>query len=142
MTGENRGQAATTALVEWGPLLFRGIVAVLLVPAGATKLLNYGSSASQFAELGIPVAGVMVLFVGVVELLGGALVGMGVAGRLSAVAVLPIMVVAIALTGPHVSSVAVVLGCLGIAVAGTGKLSLGEPSDQVATYLAGKLTSG
>jgi len=141
MTGEDRGQAAITALVEWGPLLFRGLVAALLVPAGATKLLNYGSSASQFAELGIPVAGAMVLFVGVVELVGGALVGVGVAGRLSAVAILPIMVVAIALTGPNVSSVAVLLGSLGIAVAGTGKLSLGEPRDQVATYLAGKVTS-
>ena len=115
---------------DWIPVLLRVVVALFLVPGGATKFVDYGGQTAFFAELGIPAPGATVLLVGVVELGAAATIATGTAGRVGALAVVPIMVTAIVLAGPVLSNVAVLVGTIGVAVLGTGRYSRWEPLEE------------
>ena len=98
---------------DWLPVVLRAVVVLFLVPGGALKFVDYAGQASFFASLGIPAAELTVIVVGLLELGAAVMIATGTAGRVGAVVVIPIMVTAIALAGPELSNVAVLVGCLG-----------------------------
>jgi len=110
-------------LREWGPIPLRGFLVVLVVP-GSQKLLDYGSQVDFFAELGIPAPELLVPLVGVIELAAATLIMFGIAGRLGAALMVPIMLVAMATAEVNAFNTAVLVACLGILVLGTGRYSL------------------
>ncbi|WP_269931636.1 DoxX family protein [Aminobacter sp. HY435] len=58
-------------------LAARLLIAVLFVPAGVSTLTNISGSAGYFAGLGLPLPTLLAIVVGLIELLGGALVMVG-----------------------------------------------------------------
>ena len=110
-------------LREWGPIPLRGFLVVLVVP-GSQKLLDYGSQVDFFAELGIPAPELLVPLVGVIELAAAVLIVCGIAGRIGATLMVPVMLVAMATAEVNAFNTAVLVSCLGILVLGTGRYSL------------------
>lgn len=134
MTTEHRTTPNRNAWLDsgadWLPVLLRAVVSLFLIPGSSMKFIEYAGQAAFFAELGMPAPGATVLLVGVVELGAAVLIVTGTAGRVGALAVVPIMVTAILLTGPAVSNVAVLVGSIGIAILGTGRFSRWEPLEE------------
>jgi uncharacterized membrane protein YphA (DoxX/SURF4 family) len=80
-------------------LLVRVMVGVVFLTEGVQKFLDPGGlGAGRFAKIGIPWPELMGPFVGVVEVVGGALVLLGLLTRLAAAALVIDMVVAIVST--------------------------------------------
>jgi len=110
-------------LQEWGPIPLRVFLIVLVVP-GSQKLLNYGSQVDFFSELGIPAPELLVPLVGVIELTAATLIAFGIAGRLGAALMVPVMLVAMATAEINAFNTAVLVASLGILVLGTGRYSV------------------
>ena len=80
-------------------VVVRAVVGAIFVSEGAQKFLFAAELGSgRFAKIGIPFPDVMGPFVGVVEIVGGALLAVGVAVRAVSVPLLISMVVAITTT--------------------------------------------
>ncbi|MFW6321441.1 MAG: DoxX family protein [Halohasta sp.] len=122
----------TDRLQEWGPLPLRVFLVVLVVP-GSTKLLDYGGQVDFFADLGIPAPELLVPIVGVIELTAAVLIVAGIAGRLGAALVVPIMLVAMATAEVNALNTAVLVASLGILALGTGRYSLVSTEELVAS---------
>jgi putative oxidoreductase len=85
-----------TSRLDWlGPLLARITVGVLFISTGWGKVHNLAKVAAFFAELHIPAPALQATFVSYVELIGGALVLIGLCTRLAAVPLICSMTVAI-----------------------------------------------
>lgn len=117
---------------EWAPIPLRLFLVVLVVP-GSNKLLNYSSQVDFFAELGIPAPELMVPFVGVLEIIAAVLIVFGVAGRLGAVSMVPVMLTAMATAEVNAFNTAVLVSCLGIVALGTGRYSLKTDQELLAS---------
>jgi len=78
------------------PLLSRLVIGVVFTHSGWGKLHDLDQVASFFASLGVPFPELQAPFVATVELVGGALVGLGLATRLAAIPLIGTMVVALA----------------------------------------------
>jgi putative oxidoreductase len=78
------------------PLLARLVIGLVFVPTGWGKLHNLPDIVDFFRQLGIPYPEVQAPFVSSVELVGGALVLVGLGTRLAAAPLIGTMVVAIA----------------------------------------------
>jgi putative oxidoreductase len=92
-------------LAEGGRILIR-VLAVLRVAAGVVfvafgvgKFTSHASELASFKSYGLPAAEVFVYVVGVVEIVGGALLITGVLTRIAAVTLAADMVGAIAVSG-------------------------------------------
>ena len=119
-------------------LLVRVAVGAIFVSEGIQKFLFVESlGVGRFAKIGIPVPGLTAPFVGVVEIVGGALLIAGLATRLAAVPLVIDMLVAIASTKLPIlmksgfwamahearTDFAMLLGCIFLAIVGAGRLS-------------------
>jgi putative oxidoreductase len=82
-------------------LVARVAVGVLFVLAGFSKLRDLGDATSSFAALGIPRPELMAPFVGAVEVVGGAMLVLGLLTRLAAVPLAIVLVVALATAKAH-----------------------------------------
>lgn len=89
-------------------------VAILVAKPAFSKVLTYESSVSLFSSLGIPFPALMVLVAGVVEVVAVSLLLVGVGYRVAALALIPVMLVAIVYAGPDWKNLAVLLGALSI----------------------------
>ncbi|MEY7848727.1 DoxX family protein [Natrarchaeobius sp. A-rgal3] len=116
---------------DWVPVVLRGLVALLLAPAAVLKFVDYSGQAALFAEYGIPAPETTVLLIGAIQLPLAILIALGIAGRLGALLVIPIMVTAMLTAGVEATNVVVLLGCIGIVLLGTGNYSLWEPEDEL-----------
>ena len=76
-------------------LLLRGIWGGGFIQAGWGKLQNYEQTAAFFEKIGIPFSHLLTPFVGVVELVCGALLAVGLASRLVSLPLIATMVVAL-----------------------------------------------
>jgi len=112
---------------DWLPVVLRGLVALVLTPAAVLKFVDYSAEAAAFAEYGIPAADVTVLLVGAIQLPAAAMIAFGIAGRLGALVLVPIMVTAMLTAGIVPANVVVLLGCVGIVRFGTGSYSVWQP---------------
>lgn len=85
-----------TSKLDWAaPLVARITLGVLFVSTGWGKVHDLEKVASFFTELGIPMPHVNAVLVSFVELVGGGLLLLGLASRLSALPLLASMAVAI-----------------------------------------------
>lgn len=98
----------------WLQLGLRFGVAWLVVGPAVSKFLTHGRSVAFFAGLGIPAPTAMVLLAGVVEVAAVALLVLGVGDDLAALALLPVMLVAMLYVGPDWKNLAVLGGCLAL----------------------------
>ena len=124
-----------TQRIDWlGPLVARITLGVLFVSTGWGKVHNLAKVTAYFNELGIPFAGVQAPMVSFIELIGGALLVIGLLSRIAAVPLMGSMVVAI-LTAQreNVHSLPDLFGLvewtyfallLWVAIAGPGRISL------------------
>ena len=117
-----------------GPLVLRLSLGAVFLGTGWGKLHNLGQVTSFFTELGIPFPGVQAPMVAGIELVGGALILLGLLTRFAALPMMAIMAVAI-LTAkrPEIDGIRSLLafdeftylaGFLWLFVAGAGKASL------------------
>lgn len=113
-------------LTRWLPIPLRVLVVALVVGPGIEKFASYGEVVGRFEGMGIPAPGLMVLASGAVELLAVAAAVLGL-GRLPFVALTGNMVVAVIASGPAPNAIAALAAALGLAVLGTGALSLWQP---------------
>ena len=119
-------------------LLIRVAVGAIFVSEGIQKFLFADAlGVGRFAKIGIPMPGVAAPFVGVVELVGGALLLAGLATRLAAVPLVIDMLVAIGSTKIPIllksgfwamahearTDLAMLLGCAFLAIVGAGPWS-------------------
>lgn len=116
---------------KWLPVALRVVLVVLLAPPAFAKFLAYGEQVEGFAGYGIPAPGVMVIVVGVFEVLAVLAALVGAAGRLAAVPLPVIMVVAMVSAGVVANNVAVLVCAVGIVVLGTGALSVWKPEEKL-----------
>jgi len=123
--------ASGAGLREWLPVGVRLVVALVLGPAGALKFLDYGSEVTAFASYGVPAAEWVVPVIGVLELAAAAAIALGVAPRLAALVVIPVMVAAMALYAVVPSNSVVLLGCVAIVALGPGKFAVWEPEGEI-----------
>jgi putative oxidoreductase len=82
---------------EYAPLILRVVVGLLFMLHGWPKLSNLEGTTGFFGSLGIPAPGLMALFVGLVETVGGLALVLGAFTRLVALLLVADMVVAILL---------------------------------------------
>ena len=82
--------------LDWlGPLVARFTLGVLFVSTGWGKVHSLAKVTAYFSELGIPFPGIQAPMVSFIELIGGALLVIGLATRLAAVPLMGSMAVAI-----------------------------------------------
>lgn len=129
---------STTQKLDWlAPLVARITLGVLFVSTGWGKVHNLAKVTAYFSELGIPFASVQAPMVSFIELIGGALLVIGLASRLAALPLMGSMAVAI-LTAQreNVHGLPDLFGLvewtyfallLWVAFAGPGKVSLDHP---------------
>ena len=126
---------STTKKLDWlGPLVARITLGVLFVSTGWGKVHSLAKVTAYFTELGIPFPGIQAPMVSFIELIGGALLVIGLASRIAAVPLMGSMLVAI-LTAQreNVHGLPDLFGLvewtyfallLWVALAGPGKISL------------------
>jgi len=67
---------------RWGVAAVRVVMGLIFVHAGWNKLVaGFGVVASNFAKMGMPMPGLTGPFIALLELIGGALLVVGLAGR-------------------------------------------------------------
>src|SRR6478736_7299091 len=147
-----------TRRLDWlGPLVARITLGVLFVSAGWGKVHNLAKVTAYFGELGIPFPGLQAPMVSFIELIGGALLIVGLASRFAAVPLMGSMAVAI-LTAQreNVHGLPDLFGLvewtyfallLWVAIAGPGKVSLDhvlfgrKPAKQQSTPMSSELSA-
>ncbi|WP_266080422.1 DoxX family protein [Haladaptatus caseinilyticus] len=117
---------ATSQLRNWLPLVLRILIAATLALPATGKFLDYGGQVEFFASLGIPAPGILVLLVGVAELASVIMLLFGIAGRVAALGLIGIMLVAIIIAGANPLNLTILLASVGILALGTGPYSLWE----------------
>ena len=85
-----------TQKLDWlGPLTARITLGVLFMSTGWGKVHNLAKVTAYFSELGIPFPGIQAPMVSFIELIGGALLLIGLASRIAALPLMASMAVAI-----------------------------------------------
>jgi putative oxidoreductase len=120
-------------------ILIRLLVSLVFVSEGIQKFLFPDAlGVGRFTKIGIPAPEVLALFVGVVEIVFGFLVGVGLLTRLAAVPLIINMLVAIATTKVPIllqkgfwtmahdsrTDLSMLLSCVFLLIVGAGPLSL------------------
>ena len=90
-----RAQRVVSRLDWLAPLLARITLGVLFISTGWGKVHNLAKVAAFFAELHIPAPAIQATFVSYVELIGGALILLGLFARLASLPLIGSMAVAI-----------------------------------------------
>lgn len=85
----------TNRYAHLAPLILRLAAGLVFIAHGYPKLLAPAGFAEFFGQVGIPAPSVMVLVVGAVEVIGGALLLVGYGTRLAAALLAAVMLVAI-----------------------------------------------
>jgi uncharacterized membrane protein YphA (DoxX/SURF4 family) len=131
-------------LRRWTPLVFRAMVVWQLTWPALSKFVLYDSRVEHFRhDYGIPFPEVMVPVVGTFETAMVIAALFGLAGRLAAIPVIAIMLVAITTGGLNEGNVMILTGSVGILLLGTGPLSLWDLRRSSLSKVAGSLlTSG
>jgi putative oxidoreductase len=115
----------------WALTTVRWASGIVFVSFGAGKFVNHASEASSFESYGLPWPGVFADAIGVLELLGGALLLVGLLTRLAALVLAGDMIGAIVvsglLRGEAISltlAPALLVAMAALAVLGPGRLAL------------------
>jgi uncharacterized membrane protein YphA (DoxX/SURF4 family) len=117
------------------------VVGITTYPA-LRKFLQYPARVAQFETWGIPWPELAVLAAGTVQLLAVATIALGFGGRLGAGALAVVMAVAMTTAGPNLFNGTVFVSALAIAVLGTGRYSVWDPTVAELTQLPDGLPTG
>lgn len=112
---------------NWLPVGLRVLAILLVVPPAVSKFLAYGTQVAQFEMWGVPAPAISVLVAGVIELLAVIAFVLGAAGRVAALGLASVMVVAMLTAGMNPLNALVLLSAIGIIVLGTGRFSVWMP---------------
>ncbi|WP_458209406.1 DoxX family protein [Haladaptatus sp. NG-SE-30] len=123
-------------LRRWLPLILRTLIVVIVAIPAITKFADYAGQVEFFTSLGIPAPEVMVLVVGFVEVASIVMLALGTAGRVAALALSVVMLVAIVTDGANPLNVTVLLASLAIIYLGTGPYSLWQPEDRYVSQVS------
>jgi putative oxidoreductase len=121
----------TDKYYDYGLLVLRIAISMIALH-GIMKLMSLDGTAAFFGKLGIPIAGVMAVFIALLETVGGICILLGIATRVFGVLLACEFVVAILLTNPfkgimpHEAELWFLLTGIAIALTGPGKYSLRE----------------
>ena len=128
--------AHTSAATAWGLLVLRVVVGGIFFAHGAQKIFEYtlAGTTQSFAGMGVPLPEIAAPFVAFLELIGGAMLVLGLFSRLAGILLAVDMVVALVLVhlpagfwvGEGGYEFVAVLGVAALALAftGAGKFSL------------------
>jgi uncharacterized membrane protein YphA (DoxX/SURF4 family) len=125
------GSLADGGVRAWVPVCLRAVAVALVAPAAALKVVDYGGQASFFAEIGVPAPEITVLVVAAVQLLACTGIAVGVANRLAAFVLVPIMLTAMALYAVVPSNAAVLVASVGVVALGPGAYARWDPDETV-----------
>ncbi|WP_231187529.1 DoxX family protein [Haladaptatus sp. DYF46] len=106
------------------------LIALIAKPA-LSKFVTYSDSVAFFDAYGIPFPAVMVIVAGIIELAAVVMLLFGIGGRLAALALIPVMIVAILYVALDWKNIVVLVGSSVILVLGTGSYSLWQPTDRL-----------
>jgi putative oxidoreductase len=95
VNARQRAERAVTRLDWFAPLLARVTLGVLFMSTGWGKVHSLAKVAAYFAELHIPAPAIQAAFVSYVELIGGALILVGLFARFASLPLIGSMAVAI-----------------------------------------------
>ncbi|MFH1770264.1 MAG: DoxX family protein [archaeon] len=112
---------------EWATIPLRIILAFLLIMPGYNKLANLAGTAGFFEGLGVPIAIVFALLVGLIEFVGGIMVLIGLFTRYVVALQAVVMVFAILLahlSGGYEKAALVLLLTVSLMFSGAGQLSV------------------
>ena len=115
----------------WVLTTLRLVLAALVAKPALSKFVTYSDSVSFFDAYGIPMPTVMVIVAGLLEIMAVVMLLFGIGGRIAAVLLLPVMLVAILYVGPDWKNLIVLVGSIVILVLGTGSYSLWQPTDRL-----------
>lgn len=119
--------SALNTLLRRLPYLLSAVAAYIVIDPALQKFTNHAVMTGFFENLGFPVAGTTVIFVGVIELAAVAAFVFGIAGRWMALVLGGEMIVAMLTAGVNTNNTIVLICCVGIALLGTGERSLWQP---------------
>jgi putative oxidoreductase len=114
-------------ITRWLPVVLRAAAVYVLFEPALNKFRSTEAMVGFFGSLGIPSPEIMVLLVGVVEVSAVILFATGILGRVIAVPLSVVMIVAMATAGVNQNNIIVLVSSLGILALGTGALSLWQP---------------
>lgn len=123
--------SVTSQLRKWLPLLLRILIAAIVTLPAVGKFLDYSGQVEFFASLGIPAPEILVLVVGTVEVASVVMLLLGLAGRVAALALVGVMLVAVITAGANPLNLTVLLASVGILYLGTGPYSLWNPDSRL-----------
>jgi len=123
-SGEQHANPVRTVFVT----LLRVIVVAVTVYPALRKFTEYTYRVAKFEAYGMPWPELAVPVTGVVEFVAIVAVGLGIAGRLGAGALVVGMLVAIVAAGANPFNVLVLVASVGIVVLGTGPYSYWDPT--------------
>ncbi|WP_084157064.1 aldo/keto reductase [Haladaptatus cibarius] len=112
-------------LTRWLPLVLRVLIVLLVALPAAGKFLDYAGQVEFFTSLGIPAPQLMVLVVGTIEATSAVMLLLGIAGRVAALALVSIMLVAIVTAGANPLNLTILLASIGILSRNRPVLALG-----------------
>lgn len=116
---------------NWLLIGLRLVLVALIAKPALSKFVTYSDSVSFFDAYGIPFPAVMVIVAGIIELAAVVMLLFGIGGRLAALFLIPVMIVAILYVGPDWKNIVVLVGSSVILVLGTGSYSLWQPTDRL-----------
>jgi len=109
-------------------ILMRVVAVTITLYPAIRKFTEYARRVSEFRSYGLPWPELAVPLTGVVEIVAIISIGLGIAGRLGAGALVIGMVVATLAAGPNPFSVLVLLASVGLCLLGTGPYSYWNPA--------------
>jgi putative oxidoreductase len=115
----------------WFLTALRLVLVALVAKPALSKFVTYSNSVAFFDAYGIPMPAVMVIVAGVLEITVVVMLLFGIGGRIAAVLLLPVMLVAMLYVGPDWKNLVVLAGSIVILVLGTGSYSLWQPIDRL-----------
>lgn len=124
VSGEQHANPVRAAFV----VLLRMVVVVVTVYPALRAFTEYTHRVATFNSYGMPWPEAVVPVTGVVEFVAIVAVGLGIAGRLGAGALVVGMLVAIFAADPNPFNVLVLIASVGLAVLGTGPYSYWDPT--------------
>lgn len=110
-------------VARWLPVVLRVVAVTITLYPALRKFLEYPYRVGEFRAYGIPWPEVAVPLTGIIEPVAIVSIGLGVAGRFGAGALVVGMFVAVVAAGPNPFNVLVLFASAGICLLGTGPYS-------------------
>ncbi|WP_135305183.1 DoxX family protein [Haloarcula amylovorans] len=109
-------ESVRQSVPEWVQIGLRLVLIVLVAKPALSKVVTYVHSVTFFDAIGLPAPAAMVIVAGLIEIGAVALLLVGTGERLAAIALIPVMLVAILYVGPDWKNFSVLLGALGLLI--------------------------